>query len=149
MTNRLLGNCFSFPTCVIFLVVTSASAQTSLRYFYDDAGGLTRALDSSGTLVEYIYDPSGNIIQTNRSAVAPGSLSILSITPFSAAPGDTVIVYGQNFSSTPANNIVKINGVTATVLSASATQLQIRVPAGVTAGQLTVTVGGTTASSPP
>jgi YD repeat-containing protein len=121
----------------------------TFRYFYDDNAQLFRALDSTGNLIEYTYDPSGNVIQTNRKSVAPGALSILNITPLSGGAGNTITIYGQNFSTVAANNIVQINGVSATVLSATATQLTIQVPSGVTGGQMTVTVNGTTASSGP
>jgi hypothetical protein len=129
--------------------VLFAQSPVTFRYFYDDSAELFRVLDSTGILIEYIYDPSGNITQTNRSTVAPGSLSILNVTPLSGGAGSTITVYGQNFSNMAANNIVKINGIAATVVSASATQLVIQVPAGVTAGQLTVTVNGVTVNSGP
>lgn len=131
------------------LGVCFAQSPTSFHYFYDDSGEIFRVLDSTGTLVEYIIDPAGNITQTNRSTIAPGSPAILNITPLSGGPGNTITIYGQNFSSVSANDIVKFNGVTATVLSATATQLTIQVPTGVTAGQVTVTVNGVTVSSGP
>ncbi len=55
-------------------------------------------------------------------------------------------ISGQNFSATPANDIVQLNGLTATVLTASASQLTVQVPTGVTGGPITVTVAGTTAT---
>lgn len=61
-----------------------------------------------------------------------------------AKPGDTIIIKGQNFSEVAANNTVKFNGVTATVVSATATEIKVVVPAGATSGSITVTVNGTT-----
>ncbi|HUD40572.1 MAG TPA: IPT/TIG domain-containing protein [Dokdonella sp.] len=52
--------------------------------------------------------------------------------------GDSVTIRGVNFGETPAANQVKFNGVTATVVSASATELVVTVPAGVTTGPITV-----------
>ncbi len=121
----------------------------SFRYFYYDSGELFRVLDSTGTLVEYIIDPAGNITQTNRSTIAPTAPAILSFAPFTGAQGSTFIIYGQNFSTIAANNIVQINGVNATVISATATQLVVQVPTGATAGQVTVIVNGVTVSSGP
>lgn len=129
----------------VFQVV--ASAQLDIRYFYDDANQLVRALDGSGTLLEYIYDPAGNLSEVRRSTVAPGAISILYISPLSAGAGQTVTIYGQNFSSTPANNVVRIGGVQATVVSATPNQLVIVIPAGAASGAVSVTVGGTTVSS--
>ncbi len=123
------------------------SQSVGLRYFYDDTGQLFRALDSTGILIEYIYDPSGNITQINRSTVSPNSLAILNISPLKGLPGATLTIVGQNFSTTPANDVVNINGLAATVVSATATQLVITIPTGATAGQITVTTGGTTATS--
>src|SRR5665213_4469289 len=126
-----------------------AQSPVSFRYFYYDSGELFRVLDSTGTLVEYIIDPTGNITQTNRLAVATSAPAILSLAPFTAGTGANIIIYGQNFSLTPGNDVVMINGVAATVISATANQLVVQVPSGVTAGQITVTVNGVTVSSGP
>ena len=136
----------------VWLVVAQAlfaQSPVSFRYFYDDANELFRVVDSTGTMIEYVYDPAGNIIQINRTTVAAGALSILNVTPMSGAPGNTITILGQGFSTVAANNVVKMNGVAATVVSATATQLVIQVPAGTTSGQITVTVNGVTVSSGP
>jgi hypothetical protein len=125
----------------------SLAQPPSFRYFYDDSAQMFRVLDSTGTLLEYIYDPNGNITQINRSTVAPSSLSILSLQPFSGAAGQTITIFGQNFGSTPSANTVMINGVAAAVVSASSTALTVTVPAGATSGQVSVTVNGVTVSS--
>ncbi len=130
------------------LLAGSCLAQPpSFRYFYDDSAQMFRVLDSTATLVEYIYDPNGNITQINRSTVAPNTLSILSLQPFTGLPGQTITIYGQNFSSTASANTVMINGVAATVVAASSTSLTVTVPNGATSGQVSVTVNGVTVSS--
>jgi len=48
---------------------------------------------------------------------------------------------------TPAVNQVAFNGVAATVVSATATRLEVDVPAGASTGPLTVTVGGSTVTA--
>jgi YD repeat-containing protein len=137
-----------FRVLLVLVLAPALFAQSiSFQYFYDDANELFRVIDSTGTLIEYIYDPAGNITQINRSTIASGSPAIFNFTPLSAGQGSTITVFGQNFSTVLANDIVKINGVTGTVLSATATQLVIQVPAGATAGQITVTVNGVTVSS--
>lgn len=61
--------------------------------------------------------------------------------------GMTLIINGTNFSTTPANNIVWFGAVKANVTAATATQLQVTVPAGATYQPVTVTVNGLTAYS--
>jgi len=133
--------------CLALALPGIGFAQASFRYFYDDAGELFRVLDSTGTLIEYDYDAGGNIIQVNRSTVPPPSLAILNITPLSGPSGTTVTIYGQNFSSTAASDLVQFGGVTATVVSASSGALVVQVPTGIGNGQISVTVNGVTATS--
>jgi YD repeat-containing protein len=118
-----------------------------MRMFYDDSNQLTKVLDAAGTLLEYLYDPVGNMLEVKRSTVSPTSLSIFNITPAFGPPGINARIYGQNFAATVAGNIVRLNGIPVTVLSASPTELLIQVPAGDTTGPITVTVAGQTASS--
>lgn len=129
------------------LFLSAAWGQVNFRYFYDGNGQLFRVLDSSGNLVEYDYDASGNPTAIRRSAVAAGSLAILNLAPQRGLAGAAVTIYGQNFSSTAASNTVMFNGVAATVISASSTALVVSVPNGVTTGPVSVTVNGTTVNS--
>ena len=136
-----------WAAALLFCNVQSLIAQpVAFNYFYDDTGQLFRVLDSTGTLVEYDYDPVGNIIQIRRSTVPATQLTIFNVTPNSAPAGTTITIQGQNFSSVATNDIVMINGIAATLLSASATTLVIQLPVGATSGTLTVTVGGNTAT---
>ncbi|MBS1508151.1 MAG: IPT/TIG domain-containing protein [Bacteroidetes bacterium] len=59
----------------------------------------------------------------------------------------TITINGTNFSSTVADNVVKFNAVQATVLTASATVLTVKLPATATSGTITVTTFGQTATS--
>lgn len=75
------------------------------------------------------------------------TLTISSLSSTALHYGDTILMNGHNFSTTPANNNVTINGVTATVLSATASQLKLIVPAvGNTSGEVKIITGGQTAS---
>jgi tripartite motif-containing protein 71 len=74
-------------------------------------------------------------------------LAITSFSPAVSAAGGTITITGSGFSSVPANNIVKFNGVQATVTASTATSLVATLPAGNTLGKITVTVNGVTASS--
>jgi YD repeat-containing protein len=136
---------------VVFLALaTSAFTQSpfTFQYFYDDLGQLTKVVDSTGVVIEYVYDPVGNIMQINRSTLSsPGALTVFSFTPQQAGPLTTVTIQGQGFSSTASANTVLFNGVAAIVLSATATRLIVVVPQGATTGAISVTVAGTTVSS--
>jgi len=78
----------------------------------------------------------------------PQSPSITSFTPDAGTNGTEVTISGTNFSASPANDIVKFNGLSATVKSATDTSIIATAPTGVTTGKITVTVNGSTASSP-
>lgn len=67
---------------------------------------------------------------------------ITSFSPNSGPVGTNVFITGQNFGITAAANTVKIGNTTATVTSASATEIFITVPEGAVSGNISVTVGG-------
>ncbi|WP_181899446.1 IPT/TIG domain-containing protein [Flagellimonas nanhaiensis] len=74
----------------------------------------------------------------------PDSNTIVEITGFTPQKGtkDTeVTINGKNFATTVIENTVKFNGTTATLTSASATQLKVNVPEGATTGPITLKVG--------
>lgn len=73
--------------------------------------------------------------------------TITNFSPISAQIGATVVINGNNFDPTPANNTVKFNGTAAVVTQATATSLTTTVPTGATTGTITVTVNGQTATS--
>lgn len=81
------------------------------------------------------------------STVPSTGPTITSFTPASGPVGTSVTITGTNFSTTPANNTVRFNGMLATVINSSATTINTTVPAGATTGTITVTVAGNTATS--
>ena len=119
------------------LAVTQAQEQ---RYFYDETNQLTKSIDDTGVVIEYIYDESGNRLKTRRTVI--NGLAIFNLSPSRVAPGDTLAIDGQQFSSVASQNSVTINTVPATVTSASATQLIVTVPNSATTGLLAVDVNG-------
>ncbi len=116
-----------------FLIATMALIYPSL----------TRA---ASNVVEFSYDAAGNITDIKRQ-VASG-FAITSLDPGSGAVGATVTIYGTGFSATPSSNLVKFNGVTATVSAATSGSLSTTVPASASTGRVTVTLAGQTATSP-
>lgn len=71
--------------------------------------------------------------------------SISSFTPVSGPIGTAVTITGANFSANPADNIVFLGAVRATVTSATSTSLTITIPAGATYQPPSVTVNKLTA----
>ena len=100
---------------------------------------------AASNVVEITYDNAGNITQLKRQVAA--GFAITSFAPTSGPVGTAVTIYGTGFSATPANNTVKFNGTTATVSASDAGSISTSVPSGATTGRITVTVGGSTATS--
>ncbi|HQQ84225.1 MAG TPA: IPT/TIG domain-containing protein, partial [Cyclobacteriaceae bacterium] len=82
----------------------------------------------------------------NKLAVIP-TPTITDFSPLSGYLNSTVTINGTNFSSVPSENTVKFNGVDATVVISTATQITTTVPASATTGLITVNVGNQTATS--
>ncbi len=70
----------------------------------------------------------------------PGPPRLTRVSPAKALPGMVVTVTGGEFDGASAgNNLVRVNGIGAPVLDATASTLRIRVPAGVATGPVSVT----------
>ncbi|HEY9007368.1 MAG TPA: IPT/TIG domain-containing protein [Ohtaekwangia sp.] len=80
------------------------------------------------------------------TSTSTGSPTITSFTA-SGAVGSSIVITGTNFSTAVSDNTVTINGITATVTSATTTQLVVTVPSGATSGTISVTVNGVTVTS--
>lgn len=75
-------------------------------------------------------------------------LKISSIWPDNGTGSIIVTVNGRNFSSNIAEDLVQFNGVQGTVISATASQLQVVTPDQVTTGTVTLTVRDKTVTGP-
>ena len=73
---------------------------------------------------------------------------ITSISPESGAAGTTVTITGTNFGAAAAENIVHFGGAKATVVTATATSITVKVPFNSTLKPITVTCRKLTAESP-
>src|SRR5205823_4300700 len=116
-----------------------------ITYSYDSVGRLTSVTDQFGQSAIYSYDSVGNLLSISRQGT--NQITISSFTPSSGLPGASVSILGSGFSSTPSQNTVKFNGVTATVTSSSNTQILTTVPAGATTGTISVQNSNGTATS--
>jgi len=81
---------------------------------------------------------------TVTKAPAP---TITSFIPTTAVEGTKVVLIGTGFSAKAADNLIKFGTVSAVTDSASTTRLVTSVPKGATTGNITITVGGQTATS--
>ena len=78
-------------------------------------------------------------------ASTPG---ISSVNPESGPAGTKVTINGTNFSSTPSENTIRFNGVTASVNSADEEQIETEVPLNATDGPVKVTVNNKSTTGP-
>ncbi|WP_232448046.1 IPT/TIG domain-containing protein [Burkholderia ubonensis] len=133
---------------MFYLVLPWASnvhAQ-STGYVYDANGRVVATTGHNGTSEQYSYNALGHVSQVS-APIAAGQMAIFAFMPTHGETGSQVIIQGQGFDSSAANDTVSFNGTAATVLSASATQLVTLVPSGATTGLISVTVGSQTAAS--
>ncbi|MBL8234073.1 MAG: IPT/TIG domain-containing protein [Bryobacterales bacterium] len=132
---------------LMMAMMLPAQQPMTFQYFYDDTGQLIKVVDSTGIVIEYVYDAVGNMLEVKRSTVTPGALSVFSFAPQQGTTGAVVTIMGQGFSTTASANQVRFGTVLATVLSATTTQLVVQIPPGAVTGPVSVTVGTQTASS--
>ena len=76
---------------------------------------------------------------------APVPTSVITgISPTSGGSGTTITITGSNFSTASGGNVVMVNGLNATILSATSTQIVIVVPDGGGGPVTVINSGGTT-----
>jgi RHS repeat-associated protein len=121
-------------------------AGAGIRYLYDEAGRLKLVDDPSQGAAVYGWDEDGNLTSIQRTGKT--TLAILAVTPPHAPPGAQVDITGTGFDPEPANDAVSFDGVTASIDTASATDLIVTVPEGASTGAITVTVGEESTESP-
>lgn len=86
--------------------------------------------DSTGATAVYNYDPVGNLLSIDRFTPHGSGIGIYLVNPGSGPVTELCRVQGYGFDPVPSNNVVKFNGVTAMVSSATAYTLAVVVPAG-------------------
>lgn len=91
---------------------------------------------------------TGDVTVTTNGMTSEGTLftvkipiepTITSLNPDNGEIGDEVIITGTEFSTVPAENLVKFNGLIATVSASTETTITTTVPAGASTGNVTVT----------
>lgn len=104
----------------------------------------------TNTTTNILYDLPpvvDNAVRLNEKGVVFLKPTITSFTPAQAGSGEQITIKGSNYQRVVTDNIVRINGIQATVVSASETELVVLVPQAVTAGKVSVTTLGGTAVS--
>ncbi|UXI68267.1 IPT/TIG domain-containing protein [Tahibacter amnicola] len=129
-------------TLLLFCLCFVAEATT---YSYDELGRLKTVTNASGETAEYVYDAVGSILEVKRYSA--GTVAVTGFSPRSAPAGAEVTVKGTGFSPSPAQNQVEFNGVVASVVAATATTLNVTVPAAATSGPIRVMRDGQSALS--
>jgi YD repeat-containing protein len=81
-----------------------------------------------------VTSPNGSTVANGQFAIVPVSIS--NFSPLAGSSGTAFTVFGGGFDPNTSNDSVTINGVAASVASASSTQLQVSVPSGATPGHI-------------
>jgi hypothetical protein len=100
----------------------------------------------------YLTNQKGTVYGVSKEfTILP--LTVASVAPLTARTGDQITITGENFGVTEEENIVTFNDVQAEIVTASATSLVVKVPAGMLApsfndvNPIVVTTGGQTVTA--
>jgi IPT/TIG domain len=163
----ILSGCGNTPTNTITgFSSVGASAGTQITIYgtgFDSSpsnnmvaftGAQPVAATSSLATMIVVTVPTGattGVIMTSTDGgpevTSPTSFTVLpqpTFNPISGSIGTTITITGTNFDSTPTNNVVTFNGILATVISSSPTQIVTTVPTGSTNGPIMINVDGGT-----
>ena len=142
-----LGNLSGYSNVATTTVPTALGAAGSATYDYDALGRLVEVVSPTlGSVQSYVYDAAGNITSSTTTPIT--TLSIGGESLSSGSAGTQVTIYGSGFSTTASSDVVTIDGVSATVVSATATQLVITIPPGAVTDPIVVSTGGNSVASP-
>ena len=122
-------------------VVATVQSATSTTFTVRVPSGAT-----TGTVTLVTAD--GGARSTSFTVFQPPTLT--SVTPGEGQPGAMVTLAGTHFSAVTAQDTVTFNGIPARVLQATASGLQVEVPASATLGKIKIrTLGGQVESTQP
>lgn len=160
--TSVLGTVETFPGGV-----AAVNSLSEARYHHESVvvsdriyviGGFTTNEDILASIEVYAPNPAavpgagaGKGTRVSGRATAPGTQ--LTLNPISGPVGTAVEITGTGFSPVAAANLVRFNGVQATVTSVdvsvqTANKLRVLVPGGATTGVVTVEVAGVTQTGP-
>lgn len=112
---------------------------------------------SAGDTIDFILSPVAGgtnnnsrldpVIVFTPTSTGGGGVTVSSMSPAHGNIGSSVTIVGTGFSGTAINNTITVNGVPATITSASTTQLIFTVPSGATTGLVNVSTSAGSASA--
>lgn len=108
----------------------------------------TVVIDVHGTYRFRLTVSDGTLSASDELTVTTNPVVITDINPSSGPQGITIKVNGRNFSSTPNENTIRINGSLAAVTGSSYTSVDVTVPVGAGTGPVSATVNGVTVVGP-
>jgi YD repeat-containing protein len=126
-------------------IALESAIAAEISYIYDELGRLKAVVDPATDTAVYNYDAVGNLLTISRQSSS--TVSIIEFAPKSGPVGTTVTIYGTGFSTTPSQNTVQFNGVTAPVTSSTENQIITTVPSTATTGAIGLTAPGGSGSS--
>lgn len=121
-------------------VVINSNGEVTLTNI--PPGTWTLRLSGSGYLDQRVSVTVTSGAQTELETLSLETVPpvLTSLSPGSGVNGSSVVITGENFHATAANNTVTFGGVSAVVTAASATSLTVTVPSGVALGTQPVSV---------
>lgn len=136
---------------------TSKFGPQTMSYGVSYPYSFTQAV-SSGDVIDFIMTGTSAatndntqlnpvIVYTPTSSGGSGGVTVSSMAPSHGNTGSSVTIVGTGFSPTAINNTVTVNGVAATVTSASSTQIVFTVPTGATTGLVNVSTSAGSGSA--
>lgn len=130
--------------------VTGTVNYTSITATFIPSRSLTYNTMYVATITRGVKDRDGNALDANYSwsfTTKPPPPLITGFSPDSGRGGTVVTITGLNFMSNPVANVVRFNGVSATIVEATSRQIQAIVPDVSTTGLITVATPGGKATS--
>ena len=118
---------------------TWSSNNTSIASVNTTTGTIT-GTNAGTTTITYTYTNfCGFTGYTTDTITVVPIPTITSVTPNTGNQGASVIINGNNFNTTPANNSVYFGAVKATIVTASSTAISVTVPANASFAPISVT----------
>ncbi|HYG19563.1 MAG TPA: IPT/TIG domain-containing protein [Ohtaekwangia sp.] len=111
------------------------------------ASQLTVTVPEDATTGKITVTVNGKTATSADDFVVLATPVITGFSPGIGAPGISVTITGENFLDEAERNTVEFNGTTATVTSATDTELTVTVPEDATTGKISVTIGSHTETS--
>lgn len=121
--------------------VGGLSANTQIKVYTDEERAEHPRVRASFFKVSHSPRPTATPVPPSTQH------SVSGFTPTKGKVGDVVTITGANFSTDKTLNEVRFASTLATVATASATQLQVKVPSGAKDGKLSVKIGSLTIQS--